>query len=400
MSTAPSDPVALYVHVPFCTRRCHYCDFAVTPSADPPIRDWLEALAEDLNQWQAELDTPRLPPLDTIFVGGGTPSLLGAAGMDGLRRLLEDRFPLDPDTVEWTAEANPNSLTSDTARAWREAGVNRLSLGVQSFDDRVLEWLGRSHDRSEATAAVERARAAGFENLSVDLIFGLPVEVPRSWRRDLEHALDLALPHLSTYGLTAERRTALGRWVSAGHVRMPDQEQYEYEYLTAAELLESHDLKQYEVSNFARSGYECRHNWHYWIGSEYLGVGPSSHSFVGGRRSWNVREWPAYRLAAVERRSVREGREEPTPQQRRLESLWLGLRTRRGIDLARHGLSERAVATWIREGRAILAGGRLRLTPRGWLLLDELVTELSARDEEAEHSRAAGGHERTECDDA
>jgi oxygen-independent coproporphyrinogen-3 oxidase len=383
MAAALPDSVSLYVHVPFCTRRCHYCDFAVTASADPPIRDWLEALAEDLNQWQAELGTPRLPRLDTIFVGGGTPSLLGAAGMEGLRRLLEDRFPLDPGTIEWTAEANPNSLTLDTARAWREAGVNRLSLGVQSFDDRALQWLGRLHDRNEASGAIERARAAGFENLSIDLIFGLPTGVARSWRDDLEHAMELAVPHLSAYGLTAEHRTALGSWVSAGRVQMPDQEQYEREYLTAVEILEMHDLKHYEVSNFATSGHECRHNWHYWIGSEYLGVGPSSHSFVGGRRSWNVREWSAYRLAARERSSVREGHEEPTPEQRRLESLWLGLRTRRGIELARFGIPERAVASWIGAGRAVLAGGRLRLTSRGWLLLDELVTELSARDDEA-----------------
>ena len=385
MAASLPDSVSLYVHVPFCTRRCHYCDFAVTASADPPIGAWLEALAEDLNQWQVELGTPRLPRLDTIFVGGGTPSLLGAAGMEGLRRLFDDRFPLDPGSVEWTAEANPNSLTLDTARAWREAGVNRLSLGVQSFDDRALRWLGRLHDGNEATAAVERARAAGFENLSIDLIFGLPAGVARGWRDDLEHAMRLAVPHLSAYGLTAEHRTPLGRWVSTGRVTMPEPEQYEYEYLTAVDILEAFDLKHYEVSNFARSGYECRHNWHYWIGSEYLGVGPSSHSFVGGRRSWNVREWPAYRLAAQTRSSVREGHEELAPEQRRLESLWLGLRTRRGIELARFGVPERAVAAWIEAGRAILEGGRLRLTSRGWLLLDELVTELSARDDEGLH---------------
>ena len=378
-----SDSVALYVHVPFCTRRCHYCDFAVTPSADPPVDDWLEALEKDLNQWQAELGELRLRRLDTIFVGGGTPSLLGGAGMEGLRRLIEDRFLLDIGSVEWSAEANPNSLTLETARAWREAGVNRLSLGVQSFDDRVLQWLGRLHDAAEATAAVERARTAGFDNVSVDLIFGVPGEVSRSWRHELEHATELALPHVSAYGLTAERRTALGRRVDSGRVRMPDQEQYEYEYLTAVEILESHHLKQYEVSNFARSGYECRHNWHYWIGTEYLGVGPSSHSFVRGRRSWNVRDWPAYRAAARDGTSLREGHEEPTPQQRSLESLWLGLRTRRGIDLARHEITENSVASWIEEGRATLADGRLRLTARGWLLLDEVVTELSARSAEA-----------------
>jgi oxygen-independent coproporphyrinogen-3 oxidase len=371
--------LALYVHVPFCTRRCHYCDFAVTRSSDPPIQDWLKAVAEDMRQWSESPGSSRPIPIDTIFIGGGTPSLLGASGMEKLRSLLEVFFTWDPAGMEWTAEANPNSLTPDTALAWREIGVNRLSLGVQSFEDGALDWLGRLHDASEAMEAVERAQFAGFDNISVDLMFGLPREVRRDWRGDLERAASLGVAHVSTYGLTAEPPTPLGQHVRSGRIRMPDQERYAYEYMTAIEVLSSNDFIQYEVSSFAREGRECRHNWHYWIGSEYLGVGPSAHSFVDGRRIWNVRDWKAYRAAARLGESLREGHENPTEAERRLESLWLGLRTRAGIDTEEHRLPTSLRERWVGRDLATSAGNRLRLTPSGWLLLDELVAELVAR---------------------
>jgi oxygen-independent coproporphyrinogen-3 oxidase len=374
-----SSALALYVHVPFCARRCHYCDFAVTAVEEPPIDEWLASIEVDLLEWRKELGGTDLPRLDTIFVGGGTPTLLGARGMEALGVLLSRNFSWDAGTIEWSAEANPNSLTTETAMAWRAIGVNRLSLGVQSFDDRALEWLGRLHDGREAREAVDRAKKAGFDNVSLDLIFGLPAEIRRSWRMDLENALDLGAVHVSTYGLTAEPGTPLGRSVARGRVTLADQNEYAREYLVAVNELEGHHFTQYEVSNFARFGYECRHNWHYWIGTEYLGVGPSAHSYVRGQRIWNVRDWKAYRAAVRRGESVREGREAPSWEQRRLEALWLGLRTRRGIDLEALGLPVAAVDGWISEGRATRRGSRVRLTPGGFLLLDELVAELAAR---------------------
>ncbi|MCL7958488.1 MAG: radical SAM family heme chaperone HemW [marine benthic group bacterium] len=385
MSTKEEAPgLALYVHVPFCARRCHYCDFAVTRSPDPPVDEWLASIDADLSEWRRELCGTDLPALDTIFVGGGTPTLLGARGMESLGDCLARHFRWDEETIEWSAEANPNSLTADTAIAWRGIGVNRLSLGVQSFDDRALQWLGRLHDGREACEAVERALTAGFDNLSLDLIFGLPQEIERSWQADLHKALELGVVHLSTYGLTAEPETPLGRNVAHGRVALAGQEQYVEEYLIGVNLLGSHHFTHYEVSNFARSGYECRHNWHYWIGTEYLGVGPSAHSYIRGQRTWNVRDWQAYRAAALAGETVREGRELPSGEQRRLEALWLGLRTRRGIDLDRFGISEAIVAGWISDGRAIRQGARVKLTPHGWLVLDDMVAELAARTTEDE----------------
>ena len=372
-------PLALYVHVPFCARRCHYCDFAVTRAEDPPIDEWLVFIEADLLEWRREFDGIEWPRLDTIFVGGGTPSLLGGRGMERLRECLRRHLPWDEGTIEWTAEANPNSLTAETAREWREIGVNRLSLGVQSFDDRALAWLGRLHDGRQAREAVERARDAGFDELSLDLIFGLPQGVPRRWRSELQQAVEMGVTHLSIYGLTAEPGTPLGRGVARGHVSLPEAEIYTKEYNIAVNELESNDFIHYEVSNFALPGHECRHNWHYWIGSEYLGVGPSAHSFIQGQRIWNVRDWKAYRAAVLAGESVREGREVPSAGQRRLETLWLGLRTRRGIDPDTFGLPSVIINGWIAEGWATREETRVRFTADGWLLLDELVATLAAR---------------------
>ena len=379
MNEDPRPPLALYVHVPFCLQRCHYCDFAVTRSAEPPVSEWIACLGQDLIQWREELGGPGQHRVDTIFIGGGTPSLLGGAGMESLAGLLARHFDWDAGRLEWTVEANPGSLTADAARRWRDLGVNRLSIGVQSFDDGALHWLGRLHDSAGATSAIERAREAGFENVSVDLIFGLPTDVPRSWGDDLKRAVSLGVTHVSAYGLTAEPRTPLGKMVANGRVRMPDEGVYADEYSETVNILSMYDFKQYEVSNFALDGYECRHNWHYWIGSEYLGLGPSAHSHVGGRRIWNVTQWQAYRDAARSGASVREGYEIPTRADRRLESLWLGLRTRRGIDVAAHGIEADLVSHWVAEGWASISDGILRLTPEGWLRMDGLVAELDSR---------------------
>lgn len=371
--------IGVYVHVPFCAKRCHYCDFSVARARRPPIDAWLDAIDRDLAQWfETEGWTGRVP-VDTLFVGGGTPSLLGADGMRGLAQRLAARFHWDPGTVEWTAEANPNSLPADVCAAWRELGVNRLSLGVQSFQDGPLAWLGRLHDAAEAEAAVQRAREAGFERVNVDLIFGLPAEVPRDWPADIERALALGVTHVSAYGLTAEPRTPLGRWVDLGRVRLPDDGRYGDEYLAVSRALRAAGFEHYEVSNFARPGHASRHNWHYWDGTEYLGLGPSAHSYLGGERIWNVYRWDRYRRAAEAGAPLREGRERPGPDERRLERIWLGLRTARGVpweEIDVRGREARLEA-WRAEGWIEDDGERFRLTPDGWLRLDPLATEIA-----------------------
>jgi len=328
--------------------------------------------------WSAPL------PLETLFVGGGTPSLIGL-GMDRLRSCLEERFDLAGGDLEWTAESNPASLTRDVAASWRAVGVNRISIGVQSFDDAVLVWLGRLHDAAGARRAIAAAVDGGFENVNADLIFGLPADVRRDWRREVETVLEAGVTHVSAYGLTAESRTPLGRRVRAGEVVMVDGERYAEEYLTAVEALTDAGFEHYEVSNFALPGHECRHNWHYWDGSSYLGLGPSAHSFLAGTRTWNVFRWEAYRSALAGGREALEGREIPGAGESRLERLWLALRTNRGLGqdaplgaeiraTARDLLEEWSVAGWLSRDEP-----DLRLTAEGWLRLDELVAVIAGR---------------------
>jgi oxygen-independent coproporphyrinogen-3 oxidase len=350
-----------------------------------PVDEWLDCVAAELADWFTDGGWPTPVKLETVFVGGGTPSLLSGDGMPRLRDVLRQRCRWDASRLEWTAEANPASLTARLLASWREAGVTRLSLGVQSFDDGALAWLGRLHDESEARSALARARAAGFHDVNLDLIFGLPASVPRDWRSEVAAAVDAGVTHVSVYGLTAEPDTPLGRRVGQGRVRMPDEDRYESEYVAAAEELEQAGFVHYEVSNFARPGRECRHNWQYWDGSSYLGVGPSAHSHLGGTRLWNVYSWEAYRRALGEGRSPREGFETIGAGESRLERLWLAFRTNRGLPaedpLNRFVRREAGgmLTAWRDAGWLTETGGGLRLTRSGWLRMDAMVASLEAR---------------------
>jgi oxygen-independent coproporphyrinogen-3 oxidase len=366
----------VYVHAPFCVRRCLYCDFAVQVRRIGDTDGWLEALAGELAVVEREgLLTPDAS-LETLYVGGGTPSLLGAEAMVGLARVI-GRARLARHDLEWTSEANPESLTPEVARAWRAAGVNRLSLGVQTFHEPTLRWMGRLHGPEGALRAVRTAREVGIDNLSVDLIFGLPAHLGRSWREDLERALALDVPHVSLYGLSVESGTPLGRAVREGREPAVDEERYGEEYLLAAETLVGAGYEHYEVSNFARPGARSRHNGAYWSGAPYLGLGNGAHSYAPPVRRWNLRDWEEYAMKARSARSPEEGREALDAAALRLERVWLGLRTSDGLEVV--ALGDRAVdraAAWARTGLATLEGGTVRLTAEGWLLLDRLAVEL------------------------
>ncbi|HUF77212.1 MAG TPA: coproporphyrinogen-III oxidase family protein, partial [Longimicrobiales bacterium] len=246
-SGPPTEVARLYVHAPFCVRRCVYCDFAVTVSATGDPVGWAESLRAELAHVEREGTFHLAPRLETVYVGGGTPSLLGPGAMGALRDLLGPGRLGDP-ALEWTAEANPESFDLPLATAWREAGVNRVSLGVQSFHAPTLRWMGRMHGPEGGETAVRAARAAGLENVSVDLIFGLPERVGRAWHDDLERALALDLPHVSLYGLSVEPATPLGRAVAEGREPPVDEERYRDEFLEAAERLGAGGYEHYEVS--------------------------------------------------------------------------------------------------------------------------------------------------------
>lgn len=367
---------SVYVHAPFCARRCFYCDFAVTVDREGGHDAWLRALSAEWDQVRREELFTFPEPLETLYVGGGTPSLLGTRAMAGLASLLGPSL-LNHRLLEWTAEANPESLTPGVARAWRRAGVNRVSLGVQSFHEPSLRWMGRLHGAAGAAGAVRNARRAGFGNVSADLIFGLPGHLGRDWTDDLGRALDLGVEHMSLYGLTAEARTPLGRAVSEGRERVASEERYREEYLEAVERLTGAGYLHYEVSSFALPGRKSRHNAVYWSGRPYLGLGNGAHSFRKPLRRWNLRDWAEYSTTVAKGESAIAGHETLDRAALRLERVWLGLRARGGVSLA--SVPARAAAVterWVRRAWARAEAGRLRLTVEGWLLLDALAIEL------------------------
>jgi len=320
-----------------------------------------------LGAWPSE-------PLATIYCGGGTPSLLAH---ESLRTMLRDVASSTAllDAAEITIEANPEDVTAERAAAWRAMGINRVSLGGQSFDRRVLQWMHRSHDGARITDAVSVLRRAGFTNVSLDLIFALPAELGRDWDRDLDQALGLEPDHISLYGLTVEERTPLARWISRGAAGAPDDERYAREYLHAHERLAPAGYTFYEVSNAARPGRQSRHNAAYWSGRAYTGVGPAAHSYDGRARRWNVAAWESYRQAVTAGRSPVEQEEVLTRDQQRLEALYLGLRTAGGVPASL--CPPNLVATWRQQGWVDVRDGAVRCTPEGWLRLDALVGALT-----------------------
>jgi oxygen-independent coproporphyrinogen III oxidase len=363
----------LYVHVPFCVRRCSYCDFSIAVRKRIPAQEYVDAVLKEFRTL-GELDGE----LETLYLGGGTPSLLPPEAIQKLLHDLALKFHMPHAArrmdVEITLEANPEDVTSESARAWRAAGVNRVSLGAQSFDDRVLQWMHRSHDSARIGAAVHALRDAGIDNISLDLIFALPEELQRDWGRDLDHALALRPTHLSLYGLTVEPRTPLDRWISRGATRPPTEERYAEEYLFAHRRLTAESFEFYEVSNASRNGLISRHNSAYWSGAPYLGLGPAAHSFDGRARRWNLAAWEAYRRAIAAGQSPVESEEVLTEEQRELEGVYLALRTAEGVSLRRP--PPPSADQWVERGWVVVEGDRLRCTPEGWLRLDALVAKL------------------------
>ena len=365
-------PRHVYVHVPFCARRCAYCDFAIAVRRHVPVEEYLGALRGEL-ELRFGGTTPW--PVDTLYLGGGTPSRLGGSGVAQLLDLLRGRLSLHPG-AEVTLEANPEDISRETALVWRSVGVNRLSIGAQSFDDVVLRWMHRTHDADTTRRAVDWVREAGFEDFSLDLIFALPNEVQRDWARDVAEALSLAPTHVSLYGLTLEPRTPLARWRDRGAVTEVTDERYEVEYLHAHDQMCSAGFEHYEVSNFARPGRRARHNSAYWRGVEYAGLGPGAHEFDGSTRRWNVGAYADWVRRLASRTDPVEDSEALSEENREAEAVYLRLRTDAGLRPSEGELA-RAQA-WRAAGWVVDRGdGRLALTPLGWLRLDSLATDLT-----------------------
>lgn len=327
--------------------------------------------------------------LDTLYFGGGTPSRLGGDGIARAIDTIRSVATLEKG-AEVTLEANPEDVSVATARAWREAGVNRVSLGVQSFHDATLRWMHRVHDAERAQRAVEELREAGIENLSVDLIFALPDEaVGRSWERDLERTLQLDPPHVSLYGLTVEQHTPLGRALARGAVTEAGEDRYEHDFLAAHDAMTGAGLEHYEVSNFGKPGLHSRHNSAYWRAVPYAGLGPGAHELriESDRmiRRWNDDAYASWVRTLSEGNDPIAGEETLTLANRVAEQVYLGLRTSEGLALEADELER--VGAWVSAGWGTVhhlpdsspaSAPTLRLTPLGWLRLDGLAADLTA----------------------
>lgn len=373
------NPRHAYVHVPFCARRCSYCDFAIAARRTVPDERFVSAVERELAvRWGGNAvpagggDPPAT--LDTLYLGGGTPSRLGPGAIARLVRAIGARWPL-AENAEVTIEANPEDLSPASARAWRAAGVTRVSLGIQSFDDEVLRWMHRTHDAAQAVRAAGVLRDAGFDDWSLDLIFALPPEVARSWTADLQRAVDLGPAHVSCYGLTVEPHTPLLRWRERGVVHDADEVRYEEEFLEADERLADAGYEHYEVSNYAWAGRRSRHNSAYWKRVPYAGLGPSAHEFDGLTRRWNAREYVAWQALVESGSDPVAGSEMPDETAVTVETSYLALRTSSGLPLTPQNRAD--FERWRAQGWAVSEGESFRLTPIGWLRLDSLVGDLT-----------------------
>ena len=378
LPAGPARVRGLYVHVPFCFHKCHYCDFYSFVDREGRSGAYLERLALDIAWTLARVDGE----IETVFVGGGTPTLLTA---DELRVLTREiaRLPLARD-VEWTVEANPETLDREKADVLAAGGVNRVSIGAQSFDPKHLKTLERWHDPANVVRAAEVLRAAGLSNFNLDLIFGVPGQTLDEWRADLAQALALSPEHLSCYGLTYEPNTAMTKRLLKGEFEPCDDEVEAAMYDATRATLAQHGFVQYEISNFARAGRECRHNLVYWRNEPWWAIGPSASGFVAGHRFKVVPRLGDWLTRAGDDSQPVVDVEGPDAKRHTSEALMLGLRLMEGIDAT---LERRAVE--LEPGRAAVfaraiaggllertAAGRLRFTHRGALLANEVLAEI------------------------
>lgn len=371
---------SLYIHIPFCEKKCLYCDFYSVENRSS-MEDFLRALEREI-ALAAPAGAGRR--FATLFLGGGTPSLLTRDQLGRVLAAIRASFDLAPD-AEVTLETNPGTVDARALEGFLELGVNRLSIGVQSFDAGELAFLSRIHDAAAAVECVQAARRAGFGNLSLDLIYALPGQTEEAWLRTLERAIALEPDHLSAYGLIVEEGTPLARMVDAGLVTPAPADAEAGFFVRTMDTLARAGYEHYEVSSYARQGRRCEHNRTYWTHGGYLGFGPSAHSFRpdggehgAGERWWNIRQIGGYCEALAEGRPPRSGAESLTVRERSMEELFLGLRSGGvrvdGPDAP--GTGSDVLPAICAEGLAVVEGGILRLTAKGFPVCDEIALRL------------------------
>ena len=378
-------PLGIYVHVPFCRSRCAYCDFCTqTDRSDKLIDGYLEAVCNHIKEAGALAPNYKV---DTIYFGGGTPSFLGADALATILMTIRRSFDVD-NNAEITFEANPDSVSDQLLRRLKAEGFNRVSLGVQSDDDEMLEKLNRPHNYAQAVAAYQKIRKAGFKNVSVDLIYGLPGQTVRTWLETLEHVLEMMPEHISLYGLEVHEGTPMAEYEKMGLI--PDEDKFADMYLSAVKFLENRGFRQYEISNFARKGLVSRHNMKYWTGGEYLGFGPSAASDFAGSRFKLVSDLRAYINGIKVNGEVMEEMEQIPLRERANEYIMTRLRTTTGINGAEYEklflLPFQPLEEILEQNQAYNLttqghNGNWRLTPRGFMVSFQIMSDLQLAQE-------------------
>ena len=366
----------IYIHIPFCKTRCKYCDFFSTTHLEKRSQ-YVEALLAEMKDRVAiaHSEASNSPqgvqyPISTIYIGGGTPSTLE---VEQLRRLGDELLAMGEEGLEFTLEANPGDITMEKAQAWRRMGINRLSIGIQSFDDDLLRLIGRRHTASQARRAVATAQQAGFDNISIDLMYALPSQTMEQWQRDVAAALQLGVQHISTYGLIYEDGTVLTSLLERGHITAVDEdtEMQMYDYLV--EQLTANGYEHYEVSNFALPKRRSKHNSNYWNDTPYIGLGAGAHSYDGTVRSWNISDVDAYIEQAMAH-NLQPEQEILSDAERHTERVMLGLRTNQGIAIQEIDISK--AMPYIEQNLLVQKGERIVATTKGYHILNRIIEDL------------------------
>ncbi len=369
----------IYVHIPFCKKACHYCNFHFSVSLKNK-NDFIAALLKEIKLQQNYL---QLEPIETIYFGGGTPSIVEKAELQQVIQQLHASFTIEAG-AEITLEANPDDINKEKLAAWKEAGINRLSIGIQSFFEEDLQWMNRAHNALQAKSCIALAQQAGFYNLSIDLIYGTPGLTDDKWSQNVLAALAMGIPHLSCYALTVEPGTALQKMIAQHKKEEVDTEKQARHFILLMDWLQSAGYEHYEISNFAKPGHRSRHNASYWAGKKYLGLGPSAHSFNGNSRQWNIANNALY-IQSLQENIISFEEEKLTPIQQLNEYIMTSLRTREGLDLQQvvknfgETVSKQIQhnsSRFITGEKLLLNGHLLQLTKEGKLFADGIAADL------------------------
>jgi oxygen-independent coproporphyrinogen-3 oxidase len=373
--------VSLYIHIPYCVRKCLYCGFYSTVYDPNDAEEFLSALSNEAKGYETEFNSRSV---GSVYIGGGTPTVLSTSQLGRVIAIVRNFFLVSP-SAEWTVEANPNSLSEEILLLLLKEGINRLSLGVQSFSDDLLEFLGRLHSAREAEDAFKRARTAGFKNIGVDLIYAIPGQDRNQWLETLDRTIDIRPEHVSAYSLSLDEGSGFHQTAAQGRLVLPDDKFSAELYETATEELQQAGYEHYEISNFARPGFACHHNINYWDRGEYIGLGPGAWSFLGNRRYKTIADVRTYIKRVKAGDNVQEGMEIINSVQAANERVMLALRTSRGLDIAQYKLEfgsqmtrllEEKIAALKDSGLLSEQEGSLRLTKRGFLLSNAVLERL------------------------